>query len=79
MIFIGVVVFGLFSLQRLAIDLMPEMEIPFITVMNGISISGIKSIANRCSENNPNTTTPMNIIMVEMGFLTDASYIFICS
>ena len=33
MIFVGVVVFGLFSLQRLSIDLMPDMDLPVLIVI----------------------------------------------
>ncbi|MEG0033819.1 MAG: efflux RND transporter permease subunit, partial [Mucinivorans sp.] len=33
LIFVGVIVFGLFSLKTLSIDMYPEMDMPTITVM----------------------------------------------
>ena len=58
MIFIGVVVFGLFSLQRLSIDLYPEIEIPFISVFTtyaGASAADIETNITKRMEDNLNT------------------------
>ena len=46
LIFVGVMVFGLFSLVQLPIDLYPEMELPAITIMtqyNGANASDIET------------------------------------
>jgi HAE1 family hydrophobic/amphiphilic exporter-1 len=60
MIFIGVVVLGLFSMQRLSIDLYPEMEIPYIIVMTtyaGAGAADIETNITRVMENNLNTVS----------------------
>ena len=38
LIFVGVVIFGLFSLKNLAIDQMPEMDIPALSVIRHIRV-----------------------------------------
>ena len=70
MIFIGVVVLGLFSLQRLSIDLMPEMEIPFISVMTaypGASAADVETNVTRPLEDNLNTVSDMKRILLLIG------------
>ena len=60
MIFVGVVVFGLFSLQQLSIDLMPDMEIPYISVMTtypGASAADVETNVTRPMEDNLNTVS----------------------
>jgi len=60
MIFIGVIVFGIFSMQRLSIDLYPDMEIPYIMVITtypGASASDIETNITRIMENSLNTVS----------------------
>jgi len=60
MIFIGVVVFGIFSMQRLSIDLYPDMEIPYILVITtypGASAADIETNITRLMENSLNTVS----------------------
>ena len=60
MIFIGVVVFGLFSLQRLSIDLYPDIDVPFISVLTaypGASAADIEKNITNLLENNLNTVS----------------------
>ncbi|MCL2412951.1 MAG: efflux RND transporter permease subunit [Bacteroidales bacterium] len=60
MIFLGVVVFGLFSLQRLSIDFFPEMDIPFIIVFTpypGASAADIEKSVSVPIENALNTVS----------------------
>ncbi|MDY0201635.1 MAG: efflux RND transporter permease subunit [Tenuifilaceae bacterium] len=57
LIFIGVVIIGLFSLLRLPIDLFPEIEPPFISVMTaypGASANEIETNITRLLENRLN-------------------------
>ncbi|MDD4671927.1 MAG: efflux RND transporter permease subunit [Bacteroidales bacterium] len=57
LIFVGVVIIGLFSLLRLPIDLFPELEPPFISVMTaypGASASEIETNVTRLLENRLN-------------------------
>lgn len=54
LIFVGVVVVGLFSLSRLPIDQFPEMDMPYITVMTtypGASASEIETNVTKIVEN----------------------------
>ncbi|MBP3331148.1 MAG: efflux RND transporter permease subunit [Tidjanibacter sp.] len=54
LIFVGVVIFGLFSLKNLAIDQMPEMDIPalsVITTYQGVNASEIENNITRVLEN----------------------------
>ncbi len=58
LIFLGVIVFGLFSLRNLAIDLYPEMDLPTITVLttySGASAADIETNVTRILEDNLNT------------------------
>ena len=60
MIFIGVVVFGLFSLQRLSIDFFPEMDVPYIIVFTqyaGASAADIEKSISEPIENRLNTVS----------------------
>jgi HAE1 family hydrophobic/amphiphilic exporter-1 len=60
MIFIGVVVFGIFSMTRLSIDLYPDMEIPYLMVFTtypGASAADIETNVTRLMENNLNTVS----------------------
>ena len=60
LIFIGVIVFGLFSLNKLSIDLYPDMDIPYISVFTqyaGASAADIETNVTKLLENNLNTVT----------------------
>jgi len=60
MIFIGIVVFGLFSLQRLSIDLYPEIDVPYIIVFTqyaGASAADIEKNITDLLERNLNTVS----------------------
>ena len=60
LIFVGVIVFGLFSLQRLSIDLYPDMDIPYIMVFTqyaGASAADIETNVTRRLEDNLNTVS----------------------
>jgi hydrophobe/amphiphile efflux-1 (HAE1) family protein len=60
MIFIGVIVFGVFSLQRLSIDLYPDMDVPYISVFTtyaGASAADIETNITKILENNLNTVS----------------------
>ena len=60
MIFIGIVVFGLFSLQRLSIDLYPEIDVPYIIVFTqyaGASAADIEKNITDLLESNLNTVS----------------------
>jgi len=60
MIFVGVVVFGVFSLQRLSIDLYPDLDVPFISVFTtypGASAADIETNITKLLENNLNTVS----------------------
>ena len=62
MIFIGVVIFGLFSLQRLSIDLMPDMDVPVLMVFTtypGASAADIEA----------NVTVPLENSLTTVGNL----------
>lgn len=58
LIFIGVIVFGLFSLRQLAVDQYPEIEIPQISVITtypGANAADIETNITRILEDNLNT------------------------
>ena len=60
LIFVGVIVLGLFSLQRLSIDLYPDMDIPYIMVFTqypGASAADIETNVTRRLEDNLNTVS----------------------
>lgn len=80
LIFVGVIVFGLFSLKGLAIDLYPEMDMPAITVMtsySGANAADIETNISRILEDNLNTVDNLdkitsksmdNISLVQLEF-----------
>lgn len=80
LIFLGVMVFGLFSLRNLAVDMFPEVELPYIMVMTiyeGANASDIETNVSRVLEDNLNTvndlkniysTSQDNISMVSLEF-----------
>ncbi len=58
LIFIGVVVMGLFSLRNLAVDMYPDIEAPYISVITtyaGANASDIETNVTRILEDNLNT------------------------
>ena len=58
LLFIGVVIFGLFSLSKLAVDQFPEIEIPQISVVTtyaGANAADIETNITRVLEDNLNT------------------------
>ena len=60
LIFIGVVIFGLYSLNKLSIDLYPEIDPPIITVFTtypGANAVDIETNITRLLENNLNTVS----------------------
>lgn len=62
LIFVGVIIFGLFSLKNLAIDQMPEMDFPaisVITVYNGANAGDIENNVTRILEDNLNTVNDL--------------------
>ena len=62
LIFIGVIVLGLFSLQRLSVDLYPEMDVPYIIVFTqyaGASAADIETNVTRVMENSLNTVSDL--------------------
>ena len=64
LIFIGLMVIGLYSLVQLPVDLYPEIELPFVTVMTtypGASASDIES----------NVTRPIEDVLNSVSNLKD--------
>ena len=64
LIFVGLMVIGLYSLVRLPVDLYPEIELPFVTVMTtypGASASDIES----------NVTRPIEDVLNSVSNLKD--------
>lgn len=58
LIFVGVIVFGLYSVRTLSIDMYPEMDMPTITVMTtyaGANAADIETNISRVLEDNLNT------------------------
>lgn len=80
LIFIGVIVFGLFSLSNLAVDMYPKMDIPTISVMTtyqGANAADIETNISRILEDNLNTVDNLkkltsksmdNISMIQLEF-----------
>ena len=80
LIFVAVIIIGLFSLSRLPIDQMPEMDPPYITVMTtypGANASEIETNITKIIENalnsvdglkNLNSTSKDNLSVVTMEF-----------
>ena len=65
LIFLGVMVFGLFSLKNLAVDQYPEMEMPSISVITtyaGANASDIETNVTRVLEDNLNTVSNLKKI-----------------
>lgn len=65
LIFLGVMVFGLFSLNNLAIDMYPEMEFPAISVITtypGANATDIETNVTRILEDNLNTVNNLKKI-----------------
>ncbi len=65
LIFIGVIIMGLYSMRNLAIDLYPDMDIPAITVMTmypGANASDIENNITRVLEDNLNTVDNLDKI-----------------
>ncbi|MDR1342644.1 MAG: efflux RND transporter permease subunit [Prevotellaceae bacterium] len=65
LIFVGAVVMGVFSFQRLSIDLYPEMEIPYLSVITsyvGASAEDIEQNITRRMEDNLNTVSNLKKI-----------------
>ncbi len=61
-LFIGVIVFGLFSLRNLSIDLYPEMDFPSISVFtsySGASAADIETNITKILEDNLNTVNKL--------------------
>ncbi len=68
LIFIGVVIFGLYSLSRLAVDQYPEIEIPMISVITlypGANADDIETNITRILEDNLNTVDDLDKITSE--------------
>ena len=60
LIFVGLMVFGLFSLSNLAVDQYPEIEIPQISVITtypGANAADIETNITRVLEDNLNTVS----------------------
>lgn len=80
LIFVGVIVFGLYSVSSLSIDMYPEMDMPTITVMTtyqGANAADIETNITRVLEDNLNTVDNLdkitskssdNISMVTLEF-----------
>lgn len=80
LIFIGVIIFGLYSTTRLPIDMFPEMEPPFISVITfypGASAEDIETNITKVLEDNLNTVSDLkditsssmdNVSMVSLEF-----------
>ena len=80
LLFVGVIVFGLFSLKNLAVDQYPEIEIPQISVITfypGANASEIETNVTRVLEDNLNTVSNLkkltsksqdNVSMVTVEF-----------
>ena len=65
LIFIGVIVLGVFSLNRLSIDLYPEIEVPMLSVIttySGASAADIEQNITRRLEDNLNTVSDLKTI-----------------
>lgn len=85
LIFIGVMVLGLFSLQNLAVDMYPELDVPVISVITsypGANASDIETNVTRVLEDNLNTVNNlkkmtsrssdnMSVITLEMEWGSD--------
>ena len=64
LVFVALMVMGLYSLVQLPVDLYPEMELPFVVVMTtypGASASDIESNVTRPIENTLNSNIEIRI------------------
>lgn len=60
LIFLGVIIFGMFSLQNLSVDMYPKMDIPFISIITsyeGANAQDIETNITRVLEDNLNTVS----------------------
>jgi HAE1 family hydrophobic/amphiphilic exporter-1 len=65
LIFVGLMVMGIYSLTQLPVDLYPEMELPYVVVMTtypGASASDIESNVTRPLENALNSVSKLKEI-----------------
>jgi HAE1 family hydrophobic/amphiphilic exporter-1 len=65
LIFVGVIVMGLFSLRNLAIDMYPDIEAPYISVITtyvGANAADIETNVTRVMEDNLNTVNNLKTI-----------------
>ena len=65
LIFVGLMVMGIYSLMQLPVDLYPEMELPFVVVYTtypGASASDIESNVTRPLENALNSVSKLKEI-----------------
>lgn len=65
LIFIGVIIFGIFSMRSLAIDLYPDMDIPTIMVMtqySGVNAADIEQNITKILEDNLNSVEQLKTI-----------------
>ncbi len=80
LLFIGVIIFGLFSLKNLAVDQFPDIEVPYISVITtypGANAADIETNITRVLEDNLNTVNNLkkmtskssdNVSMVSLEF-----------
>ncbi len=80
LLFIGVIIFGLFSLMNLAVDQYPDIEVPYISVITtypGANAADIETNITRVLEDNLNTVNNLkkmtskssdNVSMVSLEF-----------
>ena len=65
LIFVGVVIFGLYSLNRLSVDMYPKMDVPYISVITtypGANAQDIETNITRVLEDNFNTVSNLKTI-----------------
>jgi Cation/multidrug efflux pump len=65
LILVGVIVFGLFSLNRLSVDLYPELDIPYLSIVtsySGASASDIEQNITKTLESSLNTVSNLKKI-----------------
>ena len=80
LVFVAVILFGLYSLTRLPIDMLPEIDPPYISVVTfypGASAEDIETNVTKILENNLNTVSDLkeisstsmdNVSMVSLEF-----------
>lgn len=70
LMFVGVMVFGLFSLMNLAVDQYPEIEIPQISVITfypGANAADIETNITRILEDNLNTVSNLKKLTLQVA------------